>query len=96
MSGICNTVVELAARHALDADELLEVWGERAAIREYLAGSSRKGAELSALHDVERMFRIGLHCQESLRLATAAGDRKRPAAARPMVHAVAREIAGRR
>ncbi len=69
---------ELAARHGLDADELIEAWSERAAIRQYLAGFSRNAAEVFAIGDVERMYRIGLHCPETLRRWVAGGDRVRP------------------
>ena len=67
----------LARRHDLDADELLEALDERAAIREYLAGFSRPGAELFAVGDVERMYQIGLHCPETRRRWTSGGDRVR-------------------
>jgi hypothetical protein len=70
-------IVELAARHRVDADELLESWSERAAIREYLAGFSRRAAELWAVGDVERMYQIGLHDPETLRRMAAGGDRMR-------------------
>lgn len=69
---------ELAKRYKLDADELIEAWSERAAIREYSAGFSRHAAEVFAIGDVERMYQIGLHCPETLRRWTAGGDRIRP------------------
>lgn len=69
---------ELAARHGLDADELIEAWGERAAIREHLAQFGRRAAELFAIGDVERMYRIGLHCPETIQRWMAGGDRLRP------------------
>jgi hypothetical protein len=69
---------ELATRHEIDADELTGAWSERAAIREYLAGFSRRAAEVFAIGDVERMYRIGLHCPETIRRWVAGGDRVRP------------------
>lgn len=75
MSRAC--VIELAARHRIDADELLESWAERAAIREYLAGFSRRAAELWAIGDVERMYQFGLHDPETLRRMAAGGNRMR-------------------
>jgi hypothetical protein len=69
---------DLAARHGLDADELIEAWSERAAIREYLARFGRRAAELFAVGDVERMYRIGLHCPETRQRWVAGGERVRP------------------
>jgi len=69
---------ELAARHQLDADELIEAWSERAAMRQYLAGFRRTTAELWAIGDVERMYQIGLHCPETLRRWLRGGNRVRP------------------
>jgi hypothetical protein len=70
----------LATRHKLDADELIEAWVERAAVREYLAGFGRCAAELFAIGDVERMYQIGLHCPETRRRWLAGGDRIQPGA----------------
>lgn len=72
------TLRELAVRHGLNADELIEAWGERAAIRQRLAGFSQRAADVFALGDVEQMYRIGLHCPESRRRWIAGGDRVRP------------------
>jgi hypothetical protein len=69
---------DLAARHGLDADELIEAWGERAALREYLAGVRRRTAELFAIGDVERAYRIGLHCPETRRRWATGGERVQP------------------
>jgi len=69
---------ELAARHQLDAAELIEAWSERAAMRQYLAGFRRATAELWAIGNVERMYRIGLHCPETRQRWTAGGRRVRP------------------
>jgi len=71
-------VLELAARHGMNADALVEAWTERAAIREYVAGFSRRAAETWALGDVEAMFCIGLHCPETRKRMVAGGDRIRP------------------
>lgn len=70
---------ELAARHEIDADELTEAWVERAAVREHLAGFSRRAAEVFAIGDVEKMYQIGLHCPETRRRWAAGGDRVSPA-----------------
>lgn len=48
---------ELAARHGLDADALIEAWVERAALREHLAQFDQRAAEVFAIGDVERMYR---------------------------------------
>jgi len=72
-----DIIRELAKRHHFEADELLEAWAERSAIREYLAGFTRRAAELWAIGDVEAMYRIGLHCPETLLRWTAGGDRIR-------------------
>lgn len=71
-------VIELAARHHLDADELLEAWSERAAILEHLGGFSRQLAELWAIGDIERQYQIGLHCPWTLQSMLAGGVRTRP------------------
>lgn len=71
---------ELAARHRLEVEELIGAWSERAAIREYLAGFGRRAAEVWAVADVERMYRIGLHCPETLRRWVAGGERLQPGA----------------
>ena len=68
---------ELAARHELDPDELIEAWEERAAIIEYLAGGTRRAAELWAIGEVERMYQIGLHDPEARRRWAAGGQRVR-------------------
>jgi hypothetical protein len=68
---------ELAARHGIPAEVLIEEWNERAAIREYLAGFTRAGAELWAIGDVERIYQIGLHCPETRRRWAAGGRRSR-------------------
>jgi hypothetical protein len=70
-----QVIVELAARHGLDVDELIEAWAERAAIREYLAGFDRRGADLWAIGDVETMYAIGLHCPETRRQMIEGGQR---------------------
>lgn len=69
---------ELATRHRVDADALLEAWGERAAIREYLAGFGRCAAELFAVGDVEQMHQIGLHRRACQRRWLAGGQRMQP------------------
>ncbi len=67
----------LAARHALDADVLIAAWHERAAIRQYLGGFSRRAAELFAVGDVEQMYQIGLHDPVSVARWIAGGERNR-------------------
>jgi hypothetical protein len=42
---------ELAARHGVTAEDLIEAWNERAAIREHLAGFTRRAAEVFAVGD---------------------------------------------
>ena len=69
---------QLAARHSLDADDLIEMWCERAAMRQYLAGFSRSAAELWAIGDVEQLRQIGLHCSETVHLMLTGGRRTRP------------------
>lgn len=76
MSRAC--MVELATRHSLNPERLVEDWVERAAIREYLGGFSRQGSELWAIGDVERQYQIGLHCPASLKRWIAGGVRKGP------------------
>lgn len=44
----------------------------------YIAGFGRGAAELFAIGDVEQMYRIGLHCPETLKRWAAGGDRRRP------------------
>jgi hypothetical protein len=71
-------VVELAARHHINADDLIEAWVARAAIREHLAGFSRHAAEVWAIGDVESMFKIGLHCPFTRQQMLSGGQRSRP------------------
>lgn len=71
-------VLELATRHHLDANELLEAWGERAAIRQHLAGFSQPAAELWAVGDIELQYQIGLHCPWTRQSMLAGGMRTRP------------------
>lgn len=52
-------VVELAEQSGVDPDELLEWWGERAAIREIDGGQSREDAERGALDDMREMLALG-------------------------------------
>jgi len=72
---------QLAARHGLSAAALFEAWAERAAIRQHLAGFGLRAAELFAIGDVEQMYKIGLHCPESLQRWVKGGDRVRPSKA---------------
>lgn len=44
--------IELAKRFGADADDVIELWLERAAVREYDGGLSRAEAEVAALEDV--------------------------------------------
>jgi len=44
--------IELARRLGLDADQLLEWWSERAAVREFDGGLTREAAELAAFDDL--------------------------------------------
>ena len=71
-------MTELAARHRIPSAVLIEAWSERAAIREDLAGFSRRSAEAWAIGDVESMFKIGLHCPVTLQQMMIGGQRSRP------------------
>ena len=51
--------VELARTLGVDANELVEQWTERAAIREFEGGQSRADAERDALEDVRVAARKG-------------------------------------
>jgi hypothetical protein len=70
---------ELAARHGIKPEVLIEAWDERASAREHLAGFTRRAAEVFAVGDVEQMYKIGLHCPESLKRWAQGGQRSRPA-----------------
>jgi len=75
---------ELAKRYNRDVAVLLEVWNERAAVREYQAGASRPMAELEALHEVEAMYKIGQHAPRPQQPAVLdAGRRHRRAVRKP-------------
>ncbi len=83
-----EVMVQLAARHQLNEGDLIEAWSERAAIREHVAGFSRRAAELWAVGDVEAMYQIGVHCPESIRRWTApAPAREKPPRGRKPAHA---------
>lgn len=47
---------EIARSAGLPVDDVLELWNERAAIREYEGGQSRADAEHAALDDVRATF----------------------------------------
>lgn len=46
---------EIARSAGVPVDDVLELWNERAAIREYEGGQSRTDAEAAALDDVRAM-----------------------------------------
>ncbi len=71
-------IIELAARHHLDAEELLLAWAERAAIRQHLGGFGQAAAELWAVGDIEQQYQIGLHCPWTRQSMLAGGIRTRP------------------
>lgn len=73
MTTPAHACIELAERLGLAADPVLELWAERAAIREYEGGQSRADAEASAVDDVR------------IALATpiVVGERKGPRSATP-------------
>jgi hypothetical protein len=50
------TIGDVAQRTGRDVDELLDLWDERAAIREYDGAASRADAEREAAAEVEQMF----------------------------------------
>ncbi len=51
--------IELAESAGVDPDDLLEYWGERAAIRELDGGQSREEAEQGALEDIHELMSAG-------------------------------------
>lgn len=71
-----DTIIQLAARHQISAADLTEAWHERTAIREHLSGFTRRAAEVFAIGDVEAMFKIGLHCPDTIRRMREGGNRK--------------------
>ncbi len=68
-----NQCIELAERLGLATETVLELWAERAAIREYDGGQSRADAEAAAVDDV-RM---------ALATPIVVGERKGPRSAAP-------------
>jgi hypothetical protein len=50
------TIAEVAQRSGRDVVDLLDLWDERAAIREYDGEASRADAEREAAAEVEQMF----------------------------------------
>ncbi len=68
-----NECIELAERLGLSAETVLELWAERAAIREYEGGQSRADAEAAAVDDVRAAFATPI----------VAGERKGPRSAAP-------------
>ena len=68
-----NQCVELAERLGLPAETVLELWAERAAIREYEGGQSRADAEAAAVDDV----------RTELATPIVVGERKGPRSAAP-------------
>ncbi len=52
-------VIELAQGAGLDVDDVLEYWGERAAVREIDGGQERAAAESGALEDIRELIAIG-------------------------------------
>jgi hypothetical protein len=51
-------VAELARQHGRDVADLLELWSERAAIRQYLGEADRDEAERLAVEDVRWIVAI--------------------------------------
>lgn len=68
-----NACLELAERLGLSAETVLELWAERAAIREYEGGQPRFDAELGAVDDV----------RTQLASPIVVGERKGPRSAAP-------------
>jgi len=54
-----DAVIELATSSGVDPEDLLEYWGERAAIREIDGGQSRDEAERDALEDLRELLALG-------------------------------------
>ncbi|MFN0252576.1 MAG: hypothetical protein ACKV2T_37210 [Kofleriaceae bacterium] len=71
-----NECLQLAERLGLAAETVLELWAERAAIREYEGGQSRADAEAAAVDDVRTSLSAGLS-------TIAVGERKGPRSAAP-------------
>ena len=53
-----DACLELARSLGLDPDDVLEAWGERAAIRELDGGQPRDAAERDALEEVRAAFAV--------------------------------------
>lgn len=51
-----STVIALARRIGRPDADLLERWAERAAMREYVGGSTRADAEASAVDDIRSIY----------------------------------------
>jgi hypothetical protein len=68
-----NECIQLAERLGLPAESVLELWAERAAIREYEGNQSRADAEAAAVDDV----------RASLATPIIVGERKGPRSAAP-------------
>jgi hypothetical protein len=52
-------VIELAEQAGVDVADVLEYWGERAAVREIDGGQERSVAEHGALDDIRELLAIG-------------------------------------
>jgi hypothetical protein len=68
-----NECIELAERLGLSPESVLELWAERAAIREYEGNQSRTDAEAAAVDDV----------RAQLASPIVIGERKGPRSAAP-------------
>lgn len=75
-----NECIQLAERLGLSTEAVLELWAERAAIREYEGGQSRADAEAAAVDDVRAALATPIES------SIVSGDRKGPrSAASPAV-----------
>lgn len=63
----------LGEQAGVDIDEVVELWSERAAVREYDGGQSRADAERDAVGDVRRLI--------GGRRSSLVGERRGPVAA---------------
>ncbi len=54
-----SAVIELAEQAGIDPADVLEYWGERAAVREIDGGQERAVAESGALDDIRELIAVG-------------------------------------
>jgi hypothetical protein len=52
-------VIQLAEHAGVDVEDVLEYWGERAALREFDGGQDREQAETAAVDDIRELLAVG-------------------------------------